>query len=657
MSLQFESLSLKNFGPYREIDSLQLQTNPESPIVLIHGENTLGKTSLFRALRWCLYGAPQAGKKASESVRELNEYMNRPALADGETDMQVAIKFTANGQQFNLTRTARFAGGAGPSVSADLRIDSQVVQNASIDVEIGRQLHPQISEFFLFDGELLRDFYDRLNSDRERDLLKQSIESVLGIPALQRAAIDIGVMTSDVLQRQAKAMKNKKEAESTQQRLLKLMSRQESLDKDRAEIEKARRKARSDLENVNERIASVEELKADAREMEMLETLIKDSEAERQRLSEEMRTLLARGWLAPASAKLSAALTRVKAQNDAAQQTQGEIGTARDRVDFLEKQIQGGTCPTCHQELPRPDAATQQELTNVKAELQRLVDEASTGPDLQRERRLGALIDTVTITTYQDKQDQLNKVLTALYDRNRRLSTVKDRLKDNDAARIRQLGNEQERLEQAIARYSDQLRKFDVDQEKINSDQKRLAGVLRRLSGAQPTLAAEAFFFEYIQDLIDRTIGRYRERTRAEVEQAATAMFMKLIRDPEGYDGIQIGHDYRVDLVGKHGPAMKTSEGGRQLIALSLIGALKQAAVRGGPVVLDSPLARLDLEHRENVLLRWVPELGTQAILLVQSGELTEQQAQNIMGSRVGQAYRILRPNNDPEEATIERTR
>jgi DNA sulfur modification protein DndD len=463
-------------------------------------------------------------------------------------------------------------------------------------------------------------------------------------------------MADDAQERQSKAMKNQEAAEAAQKRLRELKSRQESLDKDRAEIEAARRKAQSDLEDVNERIASVQELKADAREMEMLEAQIKGVEAERQQLAEEMRKLLASGWLAPASAKLSAVLARVAAKNDAAQEKQREVRAARDRVDLLQKQLNGGTCPTCHQELPPPATATEREFTVAKAKLQRLTDEAGDGPDLPRERQIRALMDTDTIRAYQDKQAQFDKILAAQYDRKRRLSTIKDRLKDNDAAKIRQLGSEQERLEQIIADYSDRLRQFDGVQAKIDGEQRRNANALRKLSGAQPTLAAEAYFFDYVQELTDRTIGRYRERTRAEVEQTATDMFMKLIRDSEGYDGIQIGSDYRVDLVGKRGPSMKTSEGGRQLIALSLIGALKQAAVRGGPVVLDSPLARLDLKHRENVLLRWVPELGTQAILLVQSGELTEQQAHEIMGSRVGQAYRILRPNNDPEEAIIERT-
>jgi DNA sulfur modification protein DndD len=113
------------------------------------------------------------------------------------------------------------------------------------------------------------------------------------------------------------------------------------------------------------------------------------------------------------------------------------------------------------------------------------------------------------------------------------------------------------------------------------------------------------------------------------------------------------GHDLRVAGV----RLVAAREGGRQLVALSLIGALKRAAVRGGPVVLDSPLGRLDTLHRENVLQKWVPGLGSQAILLVQSGEIDEDEAREIMGNKIGHEYRIYRPNNDPKEAKIERTR
>ncbi|MCC6497155.1 MAG: AAA family ATPase [Propionibacteriaceae bacterium] len=656
MTLRFENISLKNFGPYREINDLSLATEPESPVVVIHGENTLGKTSLFRALRWCLYGAPEAGKTAADSARGLSDYMNRPARADGEKEMEVSIKFNADGQQYHLTRTAKVDQYGGPRVTVDLRIDSAVVQQASVDAEIGRLLHPQISEFFLFDGELLRDFYERLNSDRERDLLRNSIESVLGIPALQLASRDIGVMRDDAVLRQAKLLKNRKDADNARRQIKELKSKQESLEKDRADATAALRRAEQDLEDVNDRIASVDDLKADAREMETLEAQIKGGDAEERHLRDEMSTVLARGWLAPASAKLSIALDRVQQKNDAAQARQAGVQAARARVDLLDKQVRGGVCPTCRQELPPPSDATTSALAEAESELKQLLEEGGEGPDLQLERRIQALIDTAPIESYRDRQARLNVVLSTQFDRNRRLSTVKDRLKDNDAAAIRQLGNQQDKLEKAIKSYQDSLQTLAEQEVKNASEQNKQAGTLRRLSVGQPALAAEAYFFEYVFDLVGRTIDRYKERTRVDVEAAASSMFMKLIRDPEGYEGITIGRDYRIDLVGRRGPSMKTSEGGRQLIALSLIGALKRAAVRGGPVVLDSPLARLDLDHRENVLNSWVPELGSQAILLVQSGELTEEQARTIMGTRIGQAYRIYRPNNDPEEATIERT-
>jgi DNA sulfur modification protein DndD len=655
MSLRFETVSLRNFGPYRQVNELNLEAGPDAPIIVIHGENTVGKTRIFRALRWCLYGSPEAAQTPTQAIRSLIDYLNLPAFREGETDMQVSMRFTANGHTYHLTRTANFEGRLA-RVSADLRVDSTVFQQASIDAEIGRLLHPQISEFFLFDGELLRDFYDRLNRDRERDLLRESIDNVLGIPALQLAERDVSILTEDVLQRQAKALKNRDAAEKAGRQLLMLRSRQESLDKDRREIQGSLRKAKADLETVREEISSVEELKADAREMEGLEALIKDGNQEEAQIREEMRHLLASGWLAPASGKLKEALQHVTAKNDAAQAQDKAIKTAEDRVSVLQKQMQGGTCPTCHQELPPPNDSTLQALAEAQADLQRMRSEAGGAADLRLERRIRDLIDTTTVKAYRDWQERLDKVSAAQFVRNRRLDGLKDRLKDHDAAKIRQLGERQDQLEQAIERYERSLRGFREKQDEINKEQDKQAGILRRLGSAQPALSAEAYFFEYVRALMRRTIHRYQERTRDEVEKVATEMFLKLVRDPQAYQGIRISHDYRVDLIGRLGESMNTSEGGKQLVALSLIGALKRAAVRGGPVVLDSPLARLDLEHRENVLQTWVPQLGNQAILLVQSGELTMEQGRNIMGSRIGQEYRIYRPNGDPEEAVIERT-
>jgi DNA sulfur modification protein DndD len=656
MSLRFESVSLKNFGPYREIDALNLQADSDAPIVVIHGENTVGKTTLFRALRWCLYGSLLPQQAPADATRQLVQYLNRPAAAEGENIMEVSMRFIANSQPYNLVRRATF-DGASRRITTDLRIGATVVPQAAIDAEIGRLLHPQISEFFLFDGELLRDFYDRLNTDRERDFIRTSIDSVLGIPALQRAERDVAEITEDVLQRQAKALKNANDRESARRKLRELKDKQESVEKDREEIQAALRNVEAQMKDLKERIAAVAELQADAREQETLESQIEGAKREEAKVREDLQKLLATGWLAPAAAKLTKVLEQVQARNNASQQQQRTLQAARDRVEVLQKQMQGGVCMTCHQHLPPPDESTRRELEEADRQLVKIRANAGDGPDLMFERRIGFLIDRSTTERYREKQEQLNGIFAAQFSRNRRLATLKDRLKDSNAAAIRALGDEQERLDAVIDRYEQQLKTFKPKLDDISAQQNREAKVLTRLSGGQPALAAESVFYEYARTLLAGTIERYQERTRQEVEKTASEMFVNLVRDSQGYQGLRIGRDYRVDLLGHRGEPIVTSEGGKLLVALSLIGALKQAAVRGGPVVLDSPLARLDLDHRANVLQKWVPSLGSQSVLLVQSGELTEHQSRDVMGSRIGREYRIYRPNNDPDEAQIERTR
>jgi DNA sulfur modification protein DndD len=165
----------------------------------------------------------------------------------------------------------------------------------------------------------------------------------------------------------------------------------------------------------------------------------------------------------------------------------------------------------------------------------------------------------------------------------------------------------------------------------------------------------ESGFYRFVDHVLRDTVEAYRENVRSEVQVNTQLMFQSLIRDPQGYGGLRIGSDYKVEILDNRGEPRSTSEGGKQLLALSLIGALKKAAVRGGPVVLDSPLGRLDQQHRANVLQTWIPELGAQAVLLVQSGELTKTEAQTLLGPLIGRSYEIVRPDQDPEYAVIEK--
>lgn len=75
------------------------------------------------------------------------------------------------------------------------------------------------------------------------------------------------------------------------------------------------------------------------------------------------------------------------------------------------------------------------------------------------------------------------------------------------------------------------------------------------------------------------------------------------------------------------------SAGMKQLAATALLWALKEASGREVPLIVDTPLGRIDRAHQENLLTRYYPTVGRQVIVLPTDSELDEGK------------YRVLAPH------------
>lgn len=143
-----------------------------------------------------------------------------------------------------------------------------------------------------------------------------------------------------------------------------------------------------------------------------------------------------------------------------------------------------------------------------------------------------------------------------------------------------------------------------------------------------------ALISEAIEDLYPRYVTTLGQEMTSVYKQLAHKTLVKKI---------EIGTDCTVKLLGDKGHnirAMDSSAGEDQIFALSLIAAIAKVSGTKVPIVMDTPLARLDTDHRSNVLRYFAAHAGEQVIFLSQPDEVNGEYLK-VIRDRVGRAFHI----------------
>ena len=84
----------------------------------------------------------------------------------------------------------------------------------------------------------------------------------------------------------------------------------------------------------------------------------------------------------------------------------------------------------------------------------------------------------------------------------------------------------------------------------------------------------------------------------------------------------------------------------KQLVAQALLWGLKDVSGKEAPVVVDTPLARIDRQHQENLITRYYPKAGPQVIVLPTDSEL-DREKYALLKPHVYREYRLVNPEGD----------
>src|SRR5690606_36738785 len=127
--------------------------------------------------------------------------------------------------------------------------------------------------------------------------------------------------------------------------------------------------------------------------------------------------------------------------------------------------------------------------------------------------------------------------------------------------------------------------------------------------------------------LADRTralLEDFAEKTRANrlqtLEQEFIKSFAKLARKDDLMITAKINPDtFNVSLVDGKGNIIdkkKLSAGEKQIYAIAMLEALGRTSGRNLPIIIDTPLGRLDSRHRENLVKNYFPTASHQVLIL-----------------------------------------
>ncbi|MEJ8555491.1 AAA family ATPase [Tepidibacter sp. Z1-5] len=189
--MKINKLRLKNFRSYEEEVEFDFSTSDTRNIILIGGKNGAGKSTIFESIKLCIYG-PLAYKYQgfnSTYINKIKSNINDNAFKNNFVDAYVSIDIELNENTekniYSLTRKWTFKD---KKLSEEFFVYKNYSPTPLNTEEINyfenylkSIISPKIFEFFFFDGENLSEFFIGKNSNIH---LKQSLLSLCNYDTL-----------------------------------------------------------------------------------------------------------------------------------------------------------------------------------------------------------------------------------------------------------------------------------------------------------------------------------------------------------------------------------------------------------------------------------------------------------------------------------------
>lgn len=620
--MKINKLTLGNIFSY--FGNVEFDFSNSKSLNLIIGENGFGKTSFINSIKIALHGITKDILKIGDYSLSKQEYImgangfsgmiNRVAKEQGINECSITIDF--EDKNSNIHTVKRVYKTTNTSYSESLTVTSKLTRTVLIDDDAqdyinSKIINPSLAKFFLFDGERVQDIAN-FSSEEFAKMLENVFE-------------EIGIF--EQLIEDMKVLKRTYQTDSITDKSLQnlFIEKNNLIDLKNKEIENF-------IANIQSKKSDLKEFKKTGTELKnKIEKLKSENKDELDSVNNELNVL---------SSNRDKKLDLFKAQavtclpllldKELKLKIESDIFANYYDLNYLPKEI----------------------IERKKIEFIQLINEKiKNGEDISnimeifdrvffsenQEKRV-AFVDTSKIK-YQFESldleiiafgmllDNIIEIDTLIKEQEDKLSTLKETIKQNEKA-LDLLLEEKEKNSNKIAIIETEI---ESSEKGINDNKLLIKDTEKEVHQISMKTHKEDVIIEKI-NTCDKTILVCNEsikitkiQKREQLENNVNEKLSLLIKDSYDASHLKVYDDFTINLFDKENKKMdilSSSSGQKQIIATALIWAISEYANTDMPMIVDTPLGRLDDKNQKLLLDNFYPNVAKQIIMLPTPSEL-----------------------------------
>ncbi len=636
-----KKLTMHNFGVYAETNVMEFTGN--KPVVLIGGMNGRGKTTILEAVLLSLYGSNSFAYTESKYQtygQYLKSYVNKK---DGSLESYVEIVFSMDSSDEEVYQVHREWDANGQRVHERIWVRKNGEDSAFLTENwpmfVESILPSALSNFFFFDGEKIAELAVEDTSFQ----MKESIKAMLGISVLDILDTDISKIITRIGKKissnqdlsRLEELRNEKEASSEELRML---------DDEIANLEKQKNRLVNELENLNSEYqvkgGDIVEQKHDLMQerANKLSALASNQEDRYEIAAGELPLALVMPLLQDIRKEGNVehdrmiSILAMNKINDAYAKYDKKSTTTDKFISFMQSMVGDAkgenTYNLSDATLYKVGMLCDNGLSSAKEQVKKLLNEES-----KNQKKIDEIDGYLSVDINEKELSELFK-------------TIKTSEKE--------LAN----CEIEIEDYHKKRASLSNNLMMLTSEFSRMAETVLSTLEAVDSDERVVKYAHMAHDIIEQYRIRLQARKTSVLAETMTTCYKKLANKKNLVSNIEMNPE-TLDLtyLNKDGGVVtkeRLSAGEKQLMVIALLWALAICSKKKLPVIIDTPLSRLDSAHREALITTYFPNASEQTIILSTDSEIDERYYE-LMQPSVGDRF-TLEYDDDEKTTSLTKT-